>query len=128
VFLSGINSSKTVAGVWKMVMTVLITFAIKGVVHFGFVPQGQTGNQAYGVEILKQLYEAVRRKSPELVPTVGFSPMTMLQLNRYSLSSSFWSRNRLLKWNTHPFHLIWLQMTSDCLHKVCCKGMKISGY
>jgi hypothetical protein len=49
--------------------TLLITFFdIKGTVHFEFIPQGQTVNQAYYVEILKQLREAVRRQRPELWP------------------------------------------------------------
>jgi hypothetical protein len=47
----------------------LITFFdIKGGVHFEFIPQGQTVNQAYYVGILKQLHEAVYRKRPELGP------------------------------------------------------------
>jgi len=37
-------------------------FDIKDTVHFGFIPRGQTVNQAYCVEILKQLREAVSRK------------------------------------------------------------------
>jgi hypothetical protein len=49
--------------------TMLITFFVnKGTVHFEFIPQGQTANQAHSLEILKWLREAVRRKGPELWP------------------------------------------------------------
>jgi hypothetical protein len=43
--------------------TMLITlFDTKVTVHFEFIPQGQTLNEAYYVEIMKWLHEAVRTK------------------------------------------------------------------
>jgi hypothetical protein len=49
--------------------TMIITFFdIKGIVHFEFIPQGQITNQAYYMEILKWLHEAVVRKGPEFWP------------------------------------------------------------
>jgi hypothetical protein len=71
--LTAISGSKTVAK--KSKMTMLITFFdTKGVVHFEFIPQVQTVNGAYYVEILKRLREAVHRKSPISGPTSGSSP------------------------------------------------------
>jgi hypothetical protein len=56
----------------------LITFFnIKGTVHFEFIPQGQRVNQAYYMEILKQLHEVVRKKCLSFGPTIRFCTMTM---------------------------------------------------
>jgi hypothetical protein len=45
----------------------LITFFdTKDTVHFEFILQGQTINDAYYMEILKRLRESVLRKRPEL--------------------------------------------------------------
>jgi hypothetical protein len=64
------------------------------------------------------------KKGLNFGPTIGFIVMTVLQLTR-----SFWLKNRLLKWNTHPIPPFWLRMTSGSFqNKVCLKGTKGSGY
>ena len=43
--------------------TMLLTFFdIRGIVHYAFVPTGQTVNQVYYLEVLEGLHEKVRRK------------------------------------------------------------------
>ena len=39
---------------------------IRGVVHYEFVPTGQTVNQVFYLEVLKRLREKHRRKRPEI--------------------------------------------------------------
>jgi hypothetical protein len=69
VSLGGINGSKRAHVSRKQMKKMLITlFDIKGTVRFEFIPQGQTVNQDYRVEMLKRLHEAVRRKRPKLWP------------------------------------------------------------
>jgi len=49
------------------VKTMLISFFdANGIVHSEFVPAGQTVNQAFYLQVLKRLRDAVRRKRPEL--------------------------------------------------------------
>jgi hypothetical protein len=51
----------------QMKITFITFFEIKGI-HFEFILYGQKVNQAYYVEILKRLLEAVRRKRPNYGP------------------------------------------------------------
>jgi len=41
-------------------------FYIRGIVHYEFVPTGQTVNRVYYLEVLETLREKVRRKRPKL--------------------------------------------------------------
>jgi len=65
------------------VKTVLITFfGTNCIVHFKFIAQDQAVNCAYYMEILKQLFESVSRKRPELWP------------NDWIISPWQWSRSQ----------------------------------
>jgi len=49
------------------VKTMLLTFFdVRGIVHYEFVPTGQTVNQVHYLEVLERLLEKVGRKRPEL--------------------------------------------------------------
>ena len=41
-------------------------FDIRGIVHYEFVPTGQTVNQVYYLKVLERLREKVRQKRPEI--------------------------------------------------------------
>jgi hypothetical protein len=90
VFLSGLNSSKRLVRMEDDEDNAH-HFCVKGILHFEFILQSQTVNQAYYVEVLKWYHEVVCRRGLNFGP-IGFSTMTMLQLTRHSLSSSFWPK------------------------------------
>jgi len=60
-------------------------------ITFFWICSTRSAIQAYYVEILNQLSEAVHRNRQNFVPMIGFSTTTMLQL-----TSSFWPKNQLL--------------------------------
>jgi hypothetical protein len=68
VYLSDTNNSKEKSSHVKItVKTLLITFFhSKDIIHFEFIPQGQTVNQAYYVELLKLCIEKPRTLAQQL--------------------------------------------------------------
>ena len=69
------------------VKTMLLTLYIRGMVHYEFVPTGQTVNEVCYLEVLEMLCENVRRKRPELFvnKTHGSCITTMHLLTRHCL-------------------------------------------
>jgi len=73
------------------VKAMLLTFFyVRGIVHYEFVPTGQTVNQVYYLEILERLREKVKRKRPEILPATHGSCITTIHLlTRHCLGASF---------------------------------------
>jgi hypothetical protein len=76
----------------KMMKVFIAFFDIKGIFYFESIPQDQTFNQAYYVDMLKRLREAVRRRRPGLwlndsIPHHDNAPA------HKALSSRFWPKN-----------------------------------
>jgi hypothetical protein len=101
----------------SQMMTMLITFLdFRGIVHFEFIRQGQIVNQAYYMEILKRLREAVHSKRPQFWLNDWIIHHDNAPAHKV-LSSSFWPKNRLLDWNTQTVLLVRLRMTFGCFQK-----------
>jgi len=49
----------------KMKVMLIVFFGMEGIVHYEYVPQGQTVNQEFYLQILKHLRLAVSRKRPQ---------------------------------------------------------------
>jgi hypoxanthine-guanine phosphoribosyltransferase len=64
---------------------------IIGIVHYEFVPTGQTVNQVYYLEVLKMLREKLDGKDLNFLPTIHGSCITTMQL---------------LPWHSHQINVL----------------------
>jgi len=75
-----------------MKVMLVVSFYWQGVIHYEFIPRGQTVNKEFYVAVLKHFREAVRRKRPQLWTNQGW----VLQ-HDYAPTHSFLVRNFLVK-------------------------------
>jgi histone-lysine N-methyltransferase SETMAR len=104
---------------------------MKGIVHFEFILQGQTVNQAYYMDILKRLREIVCRERPELWLSDWILHHDSAPVHE-ALSVKQFLALKLIAEMEHPPSSpdlapndLWL---FGDIKKVCLKGTKISGY
>ena len=71
----------------------VVFFDWQGLIHYEFVPHGQTGNKEFYVAVLKRLREAVRRKRPQFLTNQSW----VLHHDNAPALSSFLVRNFLAK-------------------------------
>jgi hypothetical protein len=95
VFLSGTNGSKRVRMSKSNEDNAHHFPCMKDIVHFEFISEDQTVNQAYYVEILKRLHEALRRKRLELWSNDWILHHDSASARKV-LPNSFWPKNPLL--------------------------------
>ncbi|UYV81907.1 hypothetical protein LAZ67_21000085 [Cordylochernes scorpioides] len=96
----------------KLKCLLITLFDVKGLVHYEFVPKGQTINQHYYLDVLRRLREAVRQKRPENgIGKIGSCIMTTHSHIRPSLYNSIWLNTELLYYPSHPILLTLLPTT-----------------
>jgi len=71
----------------------VVCFDWQGVIHYDFIPRGQTVNKEFYVAVLKHLREAVHRKRPQLWTNQNW----VLHHDNAPAQSAFLVRNFLLK-------------------------------
>jgi hypothetical protein len=98
--------------------TMLIAFFdVKGVAHFEFIPQGQTVNQAYHMEILKRLRETAHRKMLELCPNDWTLYHYSAPAHKVLSVKQFLGQKSIPEVEHPPYSPDWLRMNFGCFQK-----------
>jgi hypothetical protein len=92
----------------NMKVMLVVFFDWQGVIHYEFIPRGQTVNKEFYVAVLQHFREAVRQKRPQLWMNQSWM---LHQLTRRSLCTIFWRKTKQQLYPSHPTLQIWLQQT-----------------
>jgi hypothetical protein len=87
------------------VKTMLVcSFDHMGIVHYEFIPQGQTANQQCYLEVLIRLRECVQRKRPGLWPDKWILHHDNAPAHDVLRVCEFMAKNSIQKWTIHLIH------------------------
>ena len=91
---------------WSQVKTMLVCFFDhKGIVHYGFIAQGQKVNQQRYLELLTRLRECVRRKGSGLWPDKWILHHDNAPAHDALSVCEFLAKKSITKWTIHLIHL-----------------------
>ena len=90
-------------------MMLIVFFNIRGLVHYEFVPEGQTVNKEYYLAVLKRLSEKIPQKRPDLwkkIPQAEINNRTDVDTaldTNFRLSAYSLNDNDVLHWHNTGF-------------------------
>ena len=95
-----------------MKVMLVVFFDWQGVLHYEFIPRGQTVNMEFYVAVLKLWGKVYVGRGLSCGWTkVGCCTVTVHQPTHHSLCSIFWRKTKRLLYHSHPTLQIWLQHT-----------------
>ena len=99
----------------KVKVMLIVFFDVEGIVHYEYIPQGQTVNQQFYLQVLKRLRLAVSRKRPQKWVAGAWA----LHHNNAPAHTAhsiqvFFQVMAFLSFSNHPIPLTWLRVTFGC--------------
>jgi hypothetical protein len=94
----------------KVKVMLIVFFDMEGIVQYEHVPQGQTVNHQFYLQVLKHLRLAVSHKRPQKRAAVAWA----LPMHQHIPSRYFWQVMAFLSFSNHPTPLTWLCVTFGC--------------
>jgi len=100
----------------KVKVMLIVFFDMECIVHYEYVPQGQTVNQQFYLQVLKHLRLAVSRKRPQkwVAGARALHHDNAPAHTQHIPTRYFWHIMAFLSFSNHPTPLIWLRVTFGC--------------
>jgi len=99
----------------KVKVMLIVFFDMEGIVHYEYIPQGQTVNQQFYLQVLKRLRLVASRKRPQK-QTAGAWALHHDNAPAHTAHSIhvFLASRGIPTFSNHPTPLKWLHVTFGC--------------